>query len=302
MSTPFEFVAIGYCSNDYLCKVDEIPIDHKVEAREHLTQGGGPAATAAVAASRLGMKTAFVGVVGDDDSGRMILRDFASEKVSADAVKIRKGCSTSTAFCWVDAAGKRSIVWYRGNGADLAPEEVPEPLIANAKVIHLDGHQTVGAHAAAKLARKHGVLVSIDAGTLRPGVKEILPDCDIVIASEFFARQLTGVTDDEKSLIELVKIGAKVTGITMGSKGSVCYDREQGKILRCPVFPVEVVDTTGAGDVFHSAFAVKYASCKNILECMRFASAVSALKCTKLGGRTGIPTLKETEEFLKKHS
>lgn len=302
MSTAFEFVSIGYCSNDYLCKVDEIPIDHKVEAREHLTQGGGPAATAAVAASRLGMKTAFLGVVGDDDSGQMILKGFASEKVATDAVKIRKGCSTSTAFCWVDAAGKRSIVWYRGNGADLVPEEIPEKLIAGAKVVHLDGHQTVGAHAAAKLARKHGVIVSIDAGTLRPGVKEILYDCDIVITSEFFAKQLTGIADYEKSLMELVKIGAKVTGITMGSKGSMCYDREQGRIITCPAFPVEVVDTTGAGDVFHSAFAVKYASCRDILKSMRFASAVSALKCTKLGGRTGIPTLSETEDFLKKHS
>jgi len=302
MNTPFEFVAIGYCSNDYLCKVDEIPIDHKVEALEHLTQGGGPAATAAVAAARLGMKTAFAGVVGDDDSGRMVLRDFASEKVSADAVKIRKGCSTATAFCWVDAAGRRSIVWYRGNGADLTPGELPRELIVNAKVLHLDGHQTAGAHAAVKLARKHGVLVSIDAGTLRPGVKEILPDCDIVIASEFFARQLTGTGDCEKSLMELAGIGAKVTGITLGSRGSVCYDREQGKILRCPGFPVEAVDTTGAGDVFHSAFAVKYVSCKDILECMRFASAVSALKCTKLGGRTGIPSLRETEDFLKKHA
>lgn len=302
MDVQFEFVAVGYCSSDYLCKVDEIPLDHKVEAKEHLTQGGGPAATAAVAAARLGMKTAFVGVVGDDDSGRMILRDFASEKVSADAVKVRPGCSTSTAFCWVDAAGKRSIVWYRGNGPDLKPEELPIELISNAKVLHLDGHQANGARAAAKLARRHGATVSIDAGTLRPGVKEILPDCDIVITSEFFAKQLTGIENYEKSLMELLKIGAKVTGITMGSKGSICYDREQGKIIHCPSFPVEVTDTTGAGDVFHSAFAVKYVSSKDILECMRFASAVAALKCTKLGGRTGIPSLRETEEFLKKRA
>lgn len=302
MDTSFEFVSIGYCSIDYLCKVEEIPIDHKVEACGHLTQGGGPAATAAVAAARLGMKTAFVGVAGDDDSGCMILRDFQAEKVSTEAMKIRRGCSSSTAFCWVDAAGKRSIVWYRGNGADLAPEEVPEELIAHAKVVHLDGHQTAAAHAAGKRARKHGAIVSIDAGTLRPGVKEILPDCDIVITSEFFAKQFTGVADHEKSLMELLKIGAKVTGITMGSQGSMCYDRERGKILHCPSFPVEVVDTTGAGDVFHAAFAVKYASCGDLLECMRFASAVSALKCTKPGGRTGIPTLRETEDFLKEHA
>lgn len=302
MSGGIEFVSLGYCSNDYLCKVDEIPLDHKVEAVSHLTQGGGPAATAAVAAARLGMNTAFVGVAGDDDSGKIILRDFAEEKVNTEYMKTRPGCSTSTAFCWVDKEGKRSIVWYRGNGADLAPEEIPEELIAGAKVLHLDGHQTAGAQTAAKLAKKHGVLVSIDAGTLRPGVRELLNDCDIVITSEFFARQLTGIEDYEKSLMELVKIGAEVTGITMGVKGSMCFDRKTGKIIRCPSFDIEVTDTTGAGDVFHSAFAVRYSETRDIFGSMRFASAVSALKCTKLGGRTGIPTRAQVNEFLAQHS
>lgn len=302
MSGGIEFVSLGYCSNDYLCKVDEIPLDHKVEAVSHLTQGGGPAATAAVAAARLGMNTAFVGVVGDDDSGKIILRDFAGEHVNTEHMKIRPGCETSTAFCWVDGEGKRSIVWYRGNGADLAPEEISEELIANAKVLHLDGHQTGGAQTAAKLAKKHGVLVSIDAGTLRPGVRELLNDCDIVITSEFFARQITGMEDYEKSLMELVKLGAEVTGLTMGVKGSMCFDRKTGKIVRCPSFKIEVTDTTGAGDVFHSAFAVRYSETRDILESMRFASAVSALKCTKLGGRTGIPTRAQVNEFLSQHS
>lgn len=114
MSSDIEFIGLGYCSNDYLCRVSEIPLDHKVEALEHLTQGGGPAATATVAAARLGMKTAFVGVAGDDESGQTIVKDLNAENVSTEAFRIRKGCTTSTAYCWIDNSGKRSIVWYRG--------------------------------------------------------------------------------------------------------------------------------------------------------------------------------------------
>ena len=302
MSSDIEFIGLGYCSNDYLCRVSEIPLDHKVEALEHLTQGGGPAATATVAAARLGMKTAFVGVAGDDESGQTIVKDLNAENVSTEAFRIRKGCTTSTAYCWIDNSGKRSIVWYRGNGADLTDSEVPESLISRAKILHLDGHQTQAALTAAKMAQKHGVTVNIDAGTLRPGVEEILKHTDLLITSEFFARQLTGIEGYEKQLMELVKIGAKVTGITMGCRGSMCYDRETGKIITCPIFEdCPVIDTTGAGDVFHAAFGVKYVTCRDLYECMRFASAVSGIKCGKLGGRAGIPTLAEVEAFLKKH-
>lgn len=302
MKSDIAFVGLGYCSNDYLCRVPEIPLDHKVEALEHLTQGGGPAATATVAAARLGMKCAFVGVAGDDESGQTIVRDLNAEQVSTEAFQVRKGCTTSTAYCWIDASGKRSIVWYRGNGADLAEEEVPESLIANARILHLDGHQTRAALAAAKMARKHNVLVNIDAGTLRPGVEEILKHTDILITSEFFAKQITGAEGYENQLMELVKIGAKVTGITMGCRGSMCYDRETGKVIRCPIFEdCPVVDTTGAGDVFHAAFGVRYLTTGDLFQCLRFASAVSGIKCGKLGGRAGIPTLAEVEAFLKRH-
>ena len=103
----------------------------------------------------------------------------------------------------------------------------------------------------------------------------------------------------EEALFALAGIGAKVTGITMGELGSMVL--AEGKILRCPAFKVDkVVDTTGAGDVYHTGFAVRYLETDDLMECMRFASAVSALKCGKLGGRTGIPTRKEVDEFLKR--
>lgn len=297
-----DFVSLGFCSNDYLSLLPEIPIDNKVQMISHLVQGGGPAATSAVAAARLGLSTAFVGIVGDDDPGKWILRDFEAEKVMTDAVKIRKGCNSAVAYCWVDApTGKRSVAWTRGNLPELTEEEVDLELVRNAKILHLDGHNPKAALAAAKEAHKNNVIVNLDAGTLRDPILELLPYVTLFITSEPFAKQYAKTDDLEKALRILGETSCRVTGLTMGNKGSLVLGKD-GRILHCPAFTVNAVDTTGAGDVYHAAFAVRYLETEDLMESMRFASAVSALKCLKLGGRTGIPTRKEVEEFLKANS
>lgn len=295
-----DFVGLGFCSNDYLAVLPEIPIDNKLQMLEHLVQGGGPAATAAVAAARLGVSAAFVGIVGDDDPGKRIISDFEMEGVSTDGMVIRPGAASAIAYCWIEqSTGKRSVAWTRGTLKELQADEVDPELIRNAKILHIDGHNPKAALAAAKEAKKHGVIVNLDAGTLRDGVPELLPYVTILIASELFARQYTGETDLEKALLKLGEIGAPVTGLTMGEQGALMLDH--GKILHCPAFKIEPVDTTGAGDVYHAAFGVRYLETQDLMECMRFASAVSAIKCLKLGGRAGIPSRKEVDAFLQQH-
>ncbi len=299
-SNRIDFVGVGFCSNDYLSLLPEIPIDSKVQMLEHVVQGGGPAATSTVAAARLGLSSAFISVVGDDDPGKRILRDFEAEGVSTRGMIVRKNETSPIAYCWIDApTGKRSVAWTRGTLAELTAEEVDLDLIRNAKAVHIDGHNPVGALAAVKEAKKHGVLVNFDAGTLRPGVKELLPYADLLIASEAFARGYTGENDLDKAIFKLAEIGSQVVGITMGEQGSMVLDH--GKILRCPAFRITPVDTTGAGDVYHTGFCVRYLETHDRMECMRFGSAVSALKCLKLGGRTGIPTRRQVDEFLANH-
>ena len=295
-----DFVGLGFCSNDYIAVLPEIPIDNKLQMLEHLVQGGGPAATATVAAARLGVSASFVGIVGDDDPGKRIVRDFEAENVFTDGMVIRRGADSAIAYCWIEqSTGKRSVAWTRGNLKELQPEEVDLELIRNAKILHIDGHNPKAALAAVKEAKKHNVIVNIDAGTLRDGVPELLPYVTIFITSELFARQYTGEDDLEKALLKLGETGAPVTGLTMGEHGSLLLDH--GKILHCPAFRIKPVDTTGAGDVFHAAFGVRYLETQDLMECARFASAVSAIKCLKLGGRAGIPTRKEVDEFLKNH-
>lgn len=297
-----DFVSLGFCSNDYLCLLPEIPLDNKVQMLTHLVQGGGPAATSAITAARLGLSSAFIGIAGDDEPGKWIKRDFESENVSTKGMVIRQGCNSAVAYCWVDEpTGKRSVAWTRGNLPELTAEEVDLELIRHAKVLHLDGHNPKAALAAAKEAQKHHVIVNLDAGTLRDGVKELLPYVTLFITSELFARQYARCDDPEKALHVLAENGSEVTGVTMGDKGSLLMGRD-GKVIHCPAFSVKAVDTTGAGDVFHAAFAVRYLETKDLFECARFASAVSALKCLKLGGRTGIPSREEVDRFLASHN
>jgi sulfofructose kinase len=300
MSKNAEIVGLGYCGQDHLCLLPYIPVDDKVEIIQSLSQGGGPAATAIYAAQRLGGATAFVGAVGDDEQGQAILDGLKNAGVDVGAVRIRKNSASPAAFCWIGkSSGKRSIAWTRGDVKPLAPHEIDVALIAGAKVLHLDGHHTEAAIHAAKTARANGVTVSIDAGTMLPNIANLVELADIVIASEKFAEKFTCEKSAETAVRRLYKGNCRFAAVTLGSAGCVGFDGKT--ILHQESFKVDIVDTTGAGDVFHGAFAYKYVNGGNWCECMRFATAVAALKCTKFGGRTGIPTLVEVKRFLQEN-
>jgi len=295
---PF-ITGIGYCGMDYLCRVPYIPLDDKVELCESLIQGGGPCATALVAAARLGARTYLCGTVGDDDRGAQIVKGLADEGVDTQGVKVRRGAESPAGFCWIEQqSGKRSIAWTRGGAKPLSPREIGRDLIRKSDVLHLDGHQTQAALAASQLARQSGVAVSIDAGTLVPEINELLARCDIVIASEKFAARYTGEASPHKALKRLFAAPCRFAAVTLGKKGSVGFDGKT--LIKCPPMDVPVVDTTGAGDVYHGAFVYAYATGRTWPECMHFATAVAALKCTAFGGRTAIPDLKTTDRFLRK--
>ncbi len=300
--TPVQFVGLGYCSNDHLCRIAEIPIDSKTEMLEHMIQGGGPAADATVGAARLGLKAAFVTAIGDDADGVKILADFQADKVDVSGIRVRKGGCSPIAYCWVTNDGGRSVAWTRNKLELLKADEIPLEMIRGAKVLHLDGHHPDAAVAAAKAAKAAGVLVNLDAGTFTPRIDELLALADIIIASEAFARRWSGEEHLEAALRKLKTIGAKVTGLTAGSKGSLLI-QDDGSILHCPAFSgLPIVDTTGAGDAYHCGFVVAYLEGRSPMECMRFGSAFAGLKCGKLGARAGLPTMAETEAFLKENA
>ena len=292
-----EFVSIGFCSNDHLCRVREIPVDGKTEMLEHLVQGGGPAGDAAVAAARLGWRAAFVATMGDDPDGRKMVEDFRSEGVCVDGIKVLPNQGSPVAYCWITPDGARSVAWTKSGLPPMDPVDLPENLVKGACILHLDGHQTPAALAAAKIAKANGVRVSVDAGTRVPGIEALMELADILIASEAFARAWSGEDDLQRAVAKLARFGASVTGVTMGVEGSLCL--HQGAFIRVPsVNAGPVVDTTGAGDSYHAAFAIRYAETGDVRVSMEFAAVCAALKCGKLGARAGLPTRAETETCI----
>jgi sugar/nucleoside kinase (ribokinase family) len=294
-----EIAGLGFCSLDYLAILPHIPIDSKVEIIASLEQGGGPAATATVAAARLGAQTCFIGAIGDDDRGSGILKGFEQENVNTGHIQVRKGKDSPAAYCWIEKeSGKRSIAWTKGTSLPMDPSCIDPNFISSLKLLHLDGHNTEAAIKAAKIAKDNGVLVSLDAGTIVPDINILVNLSDICIASEYFARKFSGEEDIEKATAVLFNTGCRIAAVTSGEHGFFAITAA-GEIKK-EAFRVEVVDTTGAGDVFHGAFAYAIIKGMDYESALYFASATAAIKCTRFGGRTGIPTTEEVYKFLHK--
>lgn len=296
-----DFVGLGYCSNDHLAVVPFIPMDTKVQMLRHEVIGGGPSGNSTVAAARLGMSAAYIGVVGDDADGRMMLADFEKGGVDTSAMVVRKGSGSAIAYVWIEEkTGNRSVAWTRSGMKEMEADEVDLDLVRHAKIFHIDGHNPAGALAGAKAAKAAGVMVSFDAGTMRDGVPELLPFADLLVCSEEFALKLTGLADAEAAVRKIYETyRPQAAGATMGVRGSMTFDGKS--FVRLPAFEVEkVVDTTGCGDLFHTGFAIRWRETHDLREAMRFGSAVSALKCRGLSGRPpAAPTRAEVEAFLK---
>lgn len=299
---PVEFIGLGFCSNDYLCRIPELIPDGKVEISEHEIQGGGPGGGATVAAARLGLHSAFVTTLGDDFDGRKMIEDFRTEGVETGAIRICPDCKSPIAYCLITPDGRRTVAWTKNHIPDLVESDLPADMIAGARVLHLDGHHTAAAIAAARIARDHGVLVSIDAGTIRPRIGELLDLADLVIASEDFCRRWSRCDDLRTGIRALEAHHNLVTAVTMGAQGAIYVDPESGEVRLVPAAPAEVVvDTTGAGDSFHGAFVYSYLESGDIRRSMEFASRFAALKCRRLGARAGQPTIREMRELYPEY-
>ncbi len=293
-------VGIGQCAWDMLAVVDRFPqADTKKEVLAWEEQGGGPVATALAALSRLGVPCRCHGVIGDDREGAAIRQSLIDEGVNVTGLVTRTNAASQTAFIAIDKSmGTRTIFWKRPSGGPLRKEELAPEFLKGADFLLLDGLMKDVSLFAAQEARKAGVPVMLDAGRVREGMLDLARMSDYVVGSEEFAREL-GWRDDPGSFKQEVRrLGFGITTITLGARGSVTFAGEE--VIACPAFPVEVVDTTGAGDVFHGGYLYGLLQKMQLRYTIRFASAVAAMKCRKLGGRAGIPRLEEVEEFLER--
>ena len=290
-------VCVGVITIDTIALVDKYPSeDERVLANEISRAGGGPAAVAAVALSRLGIKSAIVGTIGDDADGKEVLRIFAQEGVDTSGISIG---TTPTAGSVIVASKEHSAraISTRQPVTQAPINEAAKKLIANAQWVHVD-HVGIKRLDEAGIARGNGPQISFDAGygveTFDPIVVDLFVPTDRQMALRYPGVDLAVALENDS-----MKAGNTVVA-TQGSAGSAGFSPETG-LVTAPGFTVEVTSTLGAGDVFHGALVAQLIQGYSLQEALRRANAVAALSCRGLDGQSKIPTTTELDAYLEAH-
>lgn len=292
-------VGIGACVLDTLIVCDTYPDeDIKYRANKITKAGGGPVANALVMLAKMGVQAEFAGALSADADGHFLATELQRYGVQINHIRHIPETKAFTSYVLLSQkTGSRTCVYERGDVPD-DPEQMDFSVLDGADILHLDGNSLSTALAAAQYAKEKGILVSLDAGGLYPGVEKLLPYVDILIPSEEFALGLTGKEDAQQAVdILQKKYNPKILAVTQGVRGGILYDKESFRHWES--FPVHCVDSNGAGDTFHGAFLGAYLNGYEPYECCRIASAASAIKCTKVGMRDAIPSLSEILAFLE---
>ncbi|MBE6761812.1 MAG: hypothetical protein E7551_05955 [Ruminococcaceae bacterium] len=297
-----KIVGIGACVFDTLYNIPHYPReDTKMRASSSKTAGGGPVATGLVAASKLGEQTAYIGVLSDDNGGKFLKEDFEKYGVETKLTEIKSGYRSFASVLWLSAdTATRTCVFDKG---DLPPLELNNEqleAIKNAEILMVDGNEMSAAVEAAEIAKENGTKVLYDCGGLYDGVEKLLALTDIMIPSEEFALGHTGAENVEQAAKKLYETyNPEVLVITQGKNGGTLFDGES--FVKYPIYPAEVVDSNGSGDVFHGAFAAAIIKGYDYEKCCHFSSAVSAIKCTGMGARESVPDFEAVKKYLKEN-
>ncbi len=247
---------------------------------------------------RLGARVELWSRTGDDNAGNIIRAGLKAEKVDIRYVHAFEDSRSSTSAIIVDGRGERLIVGMRDAAIPSSTSWLPLERVETAHIVLADLRWLEGTRAVFRAARTAGVPTVLDADL---GAREALPDIlhhvDYAIFSAPSLREFAKGATDAERLQHVLAMGVRHAGVTLGAEGYLWLERD-APVSQQPAFVVDVVDTTGAGDAFHGAFAVALAEGKSTPECARIAAATAALKCMRLGGRAGLPTREELEKFL----
>lgn len=290
---------VGLSCQDHVWRVGRFPpTGSRTDATAYRSQGGGPAATAAVAAARLGVEAALVALHGDDGAADGLLAELRAYGVDTAAVARIPGATSFVSAVLVGPSGERWIFPYRGSGLDDDERWLGTTDPADFAAVLVDLRHPRLCVAAAEAARAAGVPVVADYGNLRGFEHAGL--ADHLLVSQECAAELLGRDDPEAALARLRQRPDQVVGVTLGPEGVVAEHR--GTLVRLPGFAVDEVDTTGAGDVFHGAYTVAVARGWELASALAFASAAAALKCTRFGSRAGIPDEDQVRALLRERA
>ena len=295
---PFDVVGLGLNAVDFLCVIPRFPtFDTKTEIVHYEKQGGGQVATAMVACSKWDLRTKYIGKVGENDLGMFSLKSIGEAGVDTSSVTVQRGATNQFAFILIDKdSGERTIIWHRDKKLLYKEGQLSREDVCKGKILHVDGHDIEATIKAIKWAQGEGIFTVIDADKVEEKTPELIRDVDFLITSSTFGPKLTGIKDKVKALLALKRYNKGFLCATLGKEGAMAVLGD--RIVYSKGFEVEAVDTTGAGDIFHAGFIYGLIRNWDALEILRFANAVSALKCTRVGGRSA-PTLEEVDSFLR---
>jgi sugar/nucleoside kinase (ribokinase family) len=294
-----DFVAFGLNAFDTIIRLPHFPtFDSKVEILTDTRSLGGQAASAALACQRWGLRTRYVGKVGDDPAGQQH-REMLSIAGTETYIFRVPHCESQHAYILVDqSSGERTILWKRDPRLDFNVRELRREWFTDARLLLVDGHPCPPATAAARCTREAGGVIMADLDNIYPKVQELLEYVDYLLSSREFPARLTGVSDLRDSLPSIAaKYKCRVAAATLGRDGVLAWDGEAFHYR--PAFAVQPVDTTGAGDIFHAGFAYALLRGDALDAALDFACAAAALNCTAIGARAGIRPVAEIEALVR---
>ena len=293
-----DLVGVGLNATDTLIPLDTFPTrGSKVEYTGSSVMPGGQTATTVIACQAWGLKTRYVGKLGDDHAALLHGEAFARTGVEAQLTTVPGGISAQSLIL-VDAGGERTVLCRRDERMTLQPEELDRSWIVNARALHVDGHDTAAATLAASWARAVNIPVVADLDELYPGVEALIDNIDYLIVSRDFPCRLMAESNLERALRLMHKrYGCRLAAATLGQDGVLAWDGKQ--VLHCPTYRVSVVDTTGAGDLFHAGFIYGLLQDWPLERQLDFSCAAAALNCMSTGARGGIKTIDAIHDLMR---
>lgn len=291
-----DVVGFGENSVDLVYQLPELPrgaAKLPVLGRQMLP--GGQVATTMAACAALGLRAGYIGSFGNDDAGAFARAELAGRGVDIAHAMVREAPNRH-ALILVDGSGERSILWSRDEALAVAAADVQPDWIANAGAVHVDAVDEDASIALAQLARRAGIPITSDIDTVTAKTAALVAAVTVPIFAEGIAEALTGESDSEAALRALRRTHDGLLVVTLGPRGSMMLERDQLRVE--PAFPVQAVDTTGAGDIFRAGFIWGMRRGFRGRDLLRAANAAAALACTQRGAMTSTPSLKEVEALL----
>ena len=292
-----DLVGVGLNATDTLIPLADYPArGSKVEYRTVSVMPGGQAASTVVACQCWGLRTRYIGRLGDDDAARLHRREFARTGVDARITEVA-GAGSPQSLIIVDGGGERTVLCRRDERLLLQPSDLDRAWIVNARALHVDGYETAAATTAARWAHEAGIPVIADLDETYPGVEDLIRNVDYLIVSRDFPGRLTGDRNLERALRRMhSRYGCTVTAATLGQEGVLAWDGRRSYLHSA--YRVPVVDTTGAGDIFHAGFIYGLLQGWTLERRLDFACAAAALNCMAAGARGGIGTVDDVEKLM----